>query len=305
MKGYKLLLIFVTLTTAVFAQSNNSWNKKVADLNFYLDCYARVFPFDEVTSMSYVGLSKADIQVLRQAENSEFITKDSIATFNMMEFLQSNIEEKLKDVVEDATFLTADVLSIIHEELAIVISPDKKLYNFSIDEKTGGTYRSRLSWMFFTEIGHLSMNQYEAEESKTYTYHIFEGDGFGSIDTIQTQNSTKYVLTSWVRGCSYCFETNVILVDWKEEKFNLDFYYSVNLRDWEKGVSYDSATKRIIVDYETDDLTDYCNCQEGKEEEAFNLNYDYGFEHLACGCIFEFNGETFELVKCSWEKIKD
>ena len=190
--------------------------------------------------------------------------------------------------------------------MSIIKSDDNKLFNFSIDEKTGGTYRSRISLMHYSEIDTKNLpNEKEISENiKTNPYLVFEGNGFNEIYTVPTKEGIKYLLIGDVRGCSYCFETHVMLVKFDAGLFKCEFYYSVNSRSWETGVKYNSKTKTITVDYETDDLTPECGCLNNSEDEIIT-DYDAEPIRQKCHCEFGFNGLNFELLKEHRETIKE
>ncbi len=140
--------------------------------------------------------------------------------------------------------------------MSIVVSDDRKLFNFSLDEKTNGSYKSRISITYYTADSTPPSRKSKDDPEIINQHHVFKGDGFHGIYSIETEEGTKYVLTGYVRGCS----NNIMLVSLKNGVFEQDFSYSVNSRSWEEGVRYSPKNKIISVDYVTDDLTTNCNC---------------------------------------------
>lgn len=295
----------VLLSNIVLAQS--SFDQIIEQLNSHLDQYTVLHPYDDYVALADLALSKKEKKAF-VAEALDYnvltATKDSVETYYAIEHFQIAILELLEQLIAHEDFGKEDVSTLLKAEeydLSIVVSDDKKLYNFSLDAKTGGTYRSRLSLMHFTDIAVDSLSE------NYQPYLVFEGDGFDAIHTLQTKEGIKYVLTGYVRGCSYCFETHIMLVEFKEGVFIPNFSYAVSSRSWEEGVSYDASTKTITVDYETDDLTPECDCSNYADPDTDEYSYDYDdetFVYKRCHCTFEFNGSNFELTKECWEKLK-
>lgn len=311
---YFVLLITLGLFTSVgFGQSQKSFDALISQTNTYLDWYATLSPFGSDSLFAYKnsGLPKKLVKALKNdADEYDGYTRDSITEFNLLLEYQGLIVENIEALIRHSKFRTNNIDSLIKSDydLAIISSPDKKLYNFSLDEKTGGSYRSRISFMHYVDIHPDSLpTVLELEEgSESSVYRVFEGDGYDQIDTIETAEGTKYVLLGSVRGCGYCFETNIMVVSYYDEAFEVEFSYAVNSRSWESGVSYDAENKIITVDYDTDDLTPYCNCSyDASYSDEYSVEEDALAFEKKCHCTFTFTGSEFELTKESWEKITD
>lgn len=315
----KIGLIFALcfVTSFGFGQSQKSFEKLVSKTNEYINQYSKLSPYgyEEFFSLKDSGLPKENIKYIK-AHSNEYsgYSKDSISELDLLLEFQELITGNIKNIISHDKFKKNNIKDLLNNDLdlLITVSDDKKLYNFSLPEKTGGTYRSRISIMHYIEINQDSLPTQEEIDKriKISPYTVFDGDGFNSIHSIETRKGTKYVLTGYVRGCSYCFETNVMLVRLEGGIFQQDFVYSISSRSWEEGVSYDPNSKIITVDYVTDDLTTDCDCSNFVEldEEPDNY-YSYSKEtepiNKRCHCTFEFNGLNFVLIKESWEKIKD
>lgn len=230
-------------------------------------------------------------------ENSKSV--DSINGENMLFYLQERIPQFIDSLCSQPDFSKHDISQILHQgDLQIVDSDDGKLYNFSIDEKTGGSYRSRISWMYYAS----------AIDSILPDYAIFSGDGYSDISDIQTANGVKYVLSSSTRGCNYCFETSVQLVSLRGNQFVEEFKRSNNSRYWGDGVSYNSDNKTITVKYHLDDLSPTCSCEpvflDGEEEEFEYYRYgNYDF-NILCYCTYKFDGREFIETESYWKKVR-
>lgn len=301
----KILTTLILLPFIVFGQPKTDFKKLVEETNHYLTQYSKLIPFgNEYYPISGFGLSKKEIkELLLDADYDTTLSnnKDSIQSHFMIGYFQGKIEEQINKIVKHPNFRQINIKELIKsDELSIVVSEDNKLINFSFDEKTGGTYRSQISITHYTDF--IPKDSIQLSEFNSF----FSSDGYNGIYTLNTDEGTKYVLTGYVRGCSYCFETFVRLIVFKDNEFKEEFMYSVNNRDWNDGISYNHETKTIIVDYHIDDLTPFCYCSGEIDEDKFNFDRfaDNKFS-INCQCRFIFNGSTFELVEESWKKVNN
>ncbi|RLD57884.1 MAG: hypothetical protein DRJ01_13305 [Bacteroidetes bacterium] len=300
----KLILILAFFPLILLGQKQPAFKKLIKEINYYLNEYEKLSPLgDEYYPILGFGLSSQEItELINEADYDATLTKnkDSIQSYHMIEFFQTKIEDRIDKIVKHPDFIKNNISSLKKGGvLSIVKSDDNKLFNFSFDSKTGGTYRSRISMMYYTELINTDTS------NLTPDYSIFADDGYDAIHTIQTDEGTKYVLTGNVRGCSYCFNTFVQLIKFSENEFVEEFVYSVNNRDWNDGVRYDHETKTIYVNYHIDDLTPYCNCSGEINEDKFDYDkYAENETSINCKCKFIFNGISFELVEESWKRVK-
>ena len=299
----KILLVLLFLPFLAFGENHSDFDKLIDETNHYLNEYSRLTPFgDNYLPISSFGLSQKEVEELvNDADYGAMLTenKDSVESYYMIFYFQEKIVERINKIVSHPNFKNVNIRDLITSgELSIIVSDDNKLFNFTLPEKTGGSYRSRISIMHYTEFEPEDRTQ-KAELSK-----FFSSDGYSNIYTLNTDEGTKYVLTGHVRGCNYCFQSFVRLISFKDNKFSEEFMYSVENRDWNDGVSYHHETKTILVDYHIDDLTTHCYC-DGKVQDD-DINYDelaHNKTSVNCRCKFVFNGSTFELVEESYEKV--
>lgn len=299
-KQFLLFITFYLFTNVVYGQSQKSFDKLVAATNTYITQYSTLYPYEEYYEIKQFGLSKNEIQqLIAESNDDDALTtnKDSIATFHIIGFFQEKIFDNIQQLIVHNNFPTNNIQERLplNDDLSIIISKDNKLLNFSLDEKTGGTYRSRISRIYFydnTTNTFIDVSEHTA----------FHNDGYTAIDTLKTEEGTKYLLSGNVRGCSYCFETSVQLLN---NELIEEFSYIVNNRDLDDGVFYDYPTRTIHVDYHINDLTPYCYCDEASDKDRHE--YDSFADHensINCTCTFVFDGKNFKLVKEGWEKIK-
>lgn len=287
------------------AQSQRSFERIIVDLQEALNEYSLVGPYHGILALDDFSFCKKEKKLLKKNASEPVDSKDSISALDLIWHFQDQIFENLDALIHHSRFEENELFELLNfkdTDLHIARSEDKKLYSFSLDEKTGGTYRSRLSFMYYSETDKDSLPSVISLIDKEDA-DIFHSDGYGSIHSLETVEGTKYVLSGFVRGCSYCFETYVQLVSLKDEVFHEEFKTEVYSRSWEGGASYDHEKQRITVDYETDDLTTDCNC----DFDDLNEDYDEDAEdrewEKSCFCLYAFNGITFELMESSWQKI--
>lgn len=296
---YFLILYIVLFPFSLWSQNNEDILTLIDALNNNLNQYAKLSPFgSNYVPIDSLNLSETEIKELVEEANYDAnltLNKDSIDEFYMIFYFQDEVIQCLENILNHPDFEKYDIRELIKsDELSIIKSSDGKIYNFTMDEKMGGTYRSRISIMHFTDlIDTDSLPQNVIED-------FFATDGYNGIYAINTKEGTKYVLTGYVRGCSYCFETFVQLISIRNNQFYQDFYFSTTNRDWDDGVFYDPETNTINVDYYYDDLTYTCSCN--KDSYSYIINSLNGIFEQKCKCKYVFNGNNFECTEGSVEK---
>ncbi|MDR0872145.1 MAG: hypothetical protein LBN27_01590 [Prevotellaceae bacterium] len=292
-----ILLIAILSTSVVYGQKTGNFEKLIEETNRYLNVYDGLTPFGEYYSVKELGLTKKEIKEIVSYNNDCIPTKkDSIEAHDAIMFFQDLIIKNIGKIIEHKEFYKLNDNDL--PALGIIKSKDNKLYNFKLYENSGGSYHSCFSIMFYRDNSTLINAEYSTEgDSESF----FKRDGYVGIDTINTSDGTKYVLTGWVQGCNACFETSIELVQFKDGEWINDFSYSVESRSYNEVLLYDPKTKTISVEYETDDLTQSCTCEQ-KQEPEYDSYFDWN-NRKSCECTFVFNGETFELAKQCWEII--
>ncbi|MFA5540306.1 MAG: hypothetical protein WC984_01395 [Bacteroidales bacterium] len=167
-----------------------------------------------------------------------------------------------------------------------ISSPDNKVFNFVMDENTGGTYRSRISVMYYKVDGKILFQESGIEQN---TQNIFNIDGYAYIDSIQSDTCVKYIFQGSVIGCGTCLGEYIKLMHFSSGVPIIDFEYSLSTRIGSvKQFDYNSKDKTITIEYEEDDLNGEYNYE--------NECGDYHFKK------YKFNGATFEPIEKRWVK---
>lgn len=299
MKIRILLLCFILFFGLTgFSQKKEDFKKLVEQTNYYLENYNRLdfLGSDMYHSVRDLKLSKNDLKEITKNSDEErdfSINRDSISNDILYSFFLEKINLNFDKIFSHKDFGKYDLVSLMKNRIDILKSDDNKLYTFSIDEKTGGSYRSRISFVYHTEV----KNQWKWIMENND--EIFSNDGYYNLYTLKTNSGeTLYILEGSVRGCGTCVGMYIDVIKVENGNYTKDFSYNIYLRSGSGGFEYDSNSKTIYVEYQTDDLTSNCSCRNTSSE------YEDDF-HKKCVCIFVFNGRTFELVKESWEKITE
>ncbi|MBK8808139.1 MAG: hypothetical protein IPO21_16540 [Bacteroidales bacterium] len=302
----KHLLLLFLVPFALFGQKQASFTVLVSEAKLYLEEYYKLAPFEsDYYAISNFRLTKQDLIELRaKTIEAEAASKspDSVEYYVMFEFLQEKITYRMDQIVKHSDFMKHDIEKLFTgSALDIKISDDKKLFNLSFDENTGGTYKSKISFVYFTDFVNTDSATFDEFQM------FFPSDGFEKAYTLTTDEGVKYVLTGMVQSCSLCFDSFVYLIKFSNNKFEQEFTYNLSNRDWEDGVSYNHETKTIYVDYHLDDLTTFCQCTSENEEIATTEEQAAEVEGSLCSCKYVFNGRNFDFVKTATQKqeVKD
>jgi len=153
----KLVIILAFYSFGALGQQKVKFEQLINELNHYLEGYSKLTGFEHGTyyPIANFGLSKQEEEeLIKESDYDENLTpnKDSIASYEMIFYLQDKIITHLKQIIKHPDLQKNDIEKLIKDELGVIVSDDKKLYNFSLDEKTGGTYRSRISMMHYTDM---------------------------------------------------------------------------------------------------------------------------------------------------------
>jgi hypothetical protein len=324
---YRVILIVLGLI--LFSQTNVFSAKKkdklemlIEKLNTDLGIYSNlnVFDYDSQYSVLEYKLTKEELSTAYYGEDS--LVVDSVGVDVMISIYQYRIVNLLNELSKCKNYCKVDFSNQLHEEMSFVQSEDKKLRNFSIDEKTGGSYRSSVSFTTYQTSSKLVpviyCNRF-GEQSGSGVEYGFNEEGFDEVHNISTSNGVKYIVISSVRYCSLCFEQSFSLVQYDGNDFINYFQLYTESRFWEGGIEYNKTDNSIEIKYVTDDLTPDCSCVgsdyeddlEGNQIEEFDADSDEETDDESilvtkeCGCSYRFDGTTFVLTSKSEKIIED
>ncbi|MCZ4408867.1 hypothetical protein O3Q51_08615 [Cryomorphaceae bacterium 1068] len=286
------------------AQQSSQVDSLISDTKVLLDFYSHLSPFDDLLAYADLDLSSREIAYLKaDNDDTDYFHGDSIYATDLIFYIQDRVQSTVEKITQVADLKSYNLVEIFQNyELGVVRSTDGKIYNFSLDEKTGGSYRSRVSWMHFTEQeeGILDVADQQEEPDSESIFYGFETNGYDRIDTIHAGDQVCYILIGSVQGCNACFLTYVEMVRYENGEFYSEFYYSIESRSWDAELDYYPGSKTIRADYLTDDLTTDCSCETRRDFENGNYNYSQDEEPIygqECHCEFVFDGDTFVEIE--------
>ena len=184
------LSVFIFLLSfSIQAQSQESFEYLIRQLQEELNEYSRLNPFENAYSLKDFSLDRKERKLLKADASDPLQSKDSISSMDLIWLYQSEIFKSLDKLLHHTRFEENDVLELLNfqdTDLHIARSEDQKLYSFSLAEKTGGTYRSRLSIMYYSETNKDSLPTIKSPIDSR-SNDIFYSDGYGSIHSIGTE----------------------------------------------------------------------------------------------------------------------
>jgi hypothetical protein len=289
MKQVAAFIIILLLCSCNQGHSQNKTIKKVADeLNTLTDSYASILPFQiEKIALKNYGLTYKDF--LKDSEDISYTesfstSKDSIESSTLQEFYNGKIKQKLEELTSHKDFSKADIKMLVH--IFACKSDDGKIYNFVYDENTGGSYQSRISYIYY------------AGQKEKQNQELYNPDGYHTIVSLPSKTGMRYLLLGQVVGCNTCQGCYARLVHYANGKPVFDFEYDLNTRiGSDNMIEYNPEDKTLAVQYFTDDFRPYCYCLDSQKDLA-NEDSDENTMHR-CSCKFKFNGSTFVLADSS------
>ena len=192
--NFLFLFLFCVFIEKASCQQVISLDSLVENVKVNLSLYEDFLPFgSDFYSLHGYGITTDEIN--RMIEKEEISQGTDSADFYVLQWIvQERIDRTLAQIVVHPDFKTSDVQNLLGESMYVVVSPDHKLFNFSFDENTGGSYLSRISYMFYTDLKNIKVTPQNQIELKENPYSIFYQDGYYAIDTLVTSEGVKYLL---------------------------------------------------------------------------------------------------------------
>jgi hypothetical protein len=299
MKKGVAIIILLIFTHSIYAQ-NRSIKKIIKELNSYLEVYDKLSAHDD----RYY--SRGSLKLTKQDLFSEFDESmeqtDSVSNFDAISIIQNKVDTLLRQALLHKKAVTVDFKTALKYSLGVVKSEDNKLYNFSLFEKTGGSYHSFITWIFYldsdTFIEYPTNDNWSLGQDDKPT--VFEANGYNEIKSFIANNKMRYLLLGSTKACGACFVEFVTFVHFEDGDFVLDFEYSVESRSYETKLFFDPFNLSISVFYETDDLTQGCYCSNELDDENSIEDEDNdtdGSKNYMCSCLFIYDSGTFKSSK--------
>lgn len=253
-----------------------------------IDGYYNQVPtfYTQMAALKDFNLSYEAVRAELHEETLYSAGKDSVEVGALREYYQAKLFSKLDELFAHKDFSKHDIVKLL--SLQIIKSDDNKLFTISIDENTGGSYRSRLSAVYYIPN----------KPAERRINNFFDTDGYSTIYTLNTPQGSKYLLLGQVVGCNSCYVEYALLMHFENGKPSEDFKYRTEIRGWDETIVYDPDTEFLTINYMTSDLSPHCNCTDIENEGTDELT------DWECSCTFVFNGKTFELAKNESRKIR-
>lgn len=290
------LLLFFTLTTILLQAQSREYLGHIRLLDNYLKCYESLSPWGEqLYSLKACGISK-DVanQIMKEHVDTFDSITDSLDFFDLQTILKVLIGNELEKTVHHVDFEGFPLDSFLQSKsLDIVISPDRKLWNFSYFENTGGTYHSKVSYMHYQGLTSKELMSFDRFESE-----FFHPDGYSIIQQFEDQGTVYYVLIGGAKTCGTCMAEYLNIVYFDGEKLSSNFSITLDFRYWISNgyeISFDSESKELMLRFVSNEKDVDCL-------EIFSANlmaYEID-EELAkqCECRFRFQEGHLKPLEC-------
>jgi hypothetical protein len=268
----RILAIFLLflLTSQTFGQARKkiSSNKKdnisnkIAEINTLLKYYDTLSPFSE--------------------DDNRFELIDSIG---------NEITTQLLKILNDKNIINYPIESLLNQdELSISKSNDNKVFFFSIDEKTGGSYRTSKTIIHYR----LSDGTVKAELFGGEASEALATSTYGQVFLLDSLNQ-KYFVIGGVQTCNTCNASLAITIQLDSVTYQTNLIAQYDGRYYDlKVFEYDSIEKVFSYEYYAADNDDslYGGNNEHKQ-----------FQHKFKSRFKFINGSFLEIEKCElWDK---
>ncbi len=261
------ICIFLLLSSHLFGQTNKKVTKhkkdeiiqKIEGINTLLKSYATLSPF---------------------SENED--------RFEMIDSISNEITTRLLNILNDKRIINYPIETLLNQdEISISKSIDNKIFFFSIDEKTGGSYQTSKTIIHYRLLnGTVKADFFGDEASEVLATSTY--DQVFSLDSI---NQTYFVIGG-VPTCNTCFVSSAITIQLDSSSFQTDLIAQFDGRfDDLKVFEFDSISQILTYEYFAADNDDSLY---GGNNEYIKLQHKFNSK-------FKFvNGEFLEIEKCEW-----
>ena len=267
-----ILFLIISLSHSLVGQDN--FDSLYQETLRHLRNYEKIdtYNYGELQSIASFEFTTKELHDIYLTESGNSGTKiDSAESFTLLETVQYALVSCIESLIAYPNFTSEDILNRLENtELALLRSPDDKVITLSLDEKTGGSYRSRFSWIVDAEN----------RDSSNLGTTLSASDGYWKIDTAHVSGRVLYILSGGVRGCTSCFQSDLDIITKDESGWTNIFSASINTRHWDSSVYYDEDLRSVIIDYEPDDLTLDCYCNDDPEESSEKCYCEMSIEEI-------------------------
>ena len=203
-------------------------------------------------------------------------------TFELIDSTAKSITTLLLKILNDKRIINYPIETLLNQdEIFISKSNDNKIFFFSIDEKTGGSYRTSIT------IIHYRLT------NGTVKADFFDEMNYGQVFLLDRLNQKYFVIGS-VQTCNTCNASSAITIKLDTNSYQTDLIAQYDGRYYDlKVFEYDSVEKVFSYEYNAADNDDSLY---GGNNENVLLKHKYKSK-------FKFiNGEFLKIENCElWE----
>lgn len=262
----KTLIVFILLllTIQIYGQQrkikkNKKDNiiQKIEEINSLLNYYGTLSPFSE-------------------NENQ----------FELIDSINNSITTLLLKILNDNRITNYPIETLLNQnEIFISKSNDNRVFLFSLDNKTGGSYRPSTTIIHYRlSNGTVKANIFEGEASE-----IIATSSYNQIFLLDSINN-KYFAIGGVQTCNTCIASVAITIQLDSCSYKIDLIANYDGRYYDLiAFEFDSIEKVFFYEYYSADNGDSLY-------ESNNVNDQFRLKHKS---KFKFiDGEFFEIEKC-------
>lgn len=259
--------IFLLLSSQLFGQTNKKISKNKKDdiiqkldaINTLLKSYGTLSPFSE-------------------NENR----------FEMIDSIGNEITTRLLNILNDERIVNYPIETLLNQdEISVSKSKDDKIFFFSIEEKTGGSYRTTKTIIHYRLLnGSVKADIFSGEDSDALATSTY--DQVFLLDSI----NQKYFVIGGVLTCNTCFVSSAITIQLDSNSFQTELIAQFDGRfDDLKVFEFDNISKILTYEYFAAD----------NDDSLYGGNNEYlGLQNKFHSKFKFINGEFLELEKCEW-----
>jgi hypothetical protein len=268
----RVLIIFILLfiTAEIFGQVNKKTTKiqkddivqKIAEINTLLKFYGTLSPFS-----------------------------DNDNRFELIDSISDNITTKLLQILNDKRIINYPIETLLNQDqIFISKSNDNKVFFFSIDEKTGGSYNTSKTIIHYRLTnGIVKAEFFEGEASDALATSTY-----GQVFLLDAM-SQLYFVTGGVQTCNTCSVSLAITIKLDTNSYHTKLIAQFDGRyDDLKIFEFDSVGKVLVYEYYAADNDDPLY---GGNNEYLELQHKFKSRYKF------INGGFLEIEKCElWDK---
>ena len=264
-----IILFFITLFANAQRASKEKRVKKddfkiqIDSINYFLQCYDTLKP-----------------------------NSDGESNIEIISSVQGEITERLLKILNDKRILEYQIENLFKSnDLYITKSDDNKIYFLSIEEKTGGSYRSSITIIHYRLKNGTFKSEYYGGNNEESSIPVF-----GKPYLIDSLNQ-KYFMIGGVETCNTCHFSAAMTLQLDSSYCNINTIFQFDGRyDDLEIIEYDTLTKVFSYEFfssSNDDLL------------YGDSNIPLGFRKRFIGKFVYHDGDFIQIENCEYLIKKD